>query len=278
MIGQGLKKVKLGKVVGRYQGWLGKLIGKIKLKYNFRFNYWKKLRKSLEEGYNPEKHGYIQVMEKSDITNPKEKKLLKTLNKTNLLLSVDTENNSYYVVDGNHRVKILKELYGEDYEVTVEVVINNPEDGAINVADGPIKSLRKGVKTIPIIYYPSMIFFLIYLFLPVLLFSLFCYVFMMFTKNNADKYHTDTHPKKGFVWLYKKSKFLYEMIMTVYYNGRNGVLLVAFLGYLYYILSTNFYEILIMTAISFSIMAIFRVLNIPQTIHLPDLIRKIRGI
>ena len=75
----------------------------------------------------------------------------------------------------------------------------------------------------------------------------------------------------------KKSKFLYEMVMTVYYNARNGVLLIAFLGYLYYILSSNWYEILIITAISFSIMAIFKVLNIPQTIDIPALIKKIRG-
>ena len=277
MIEQGLKKVKLGDVVGRYQGWLWKFIGKITSPFKFKgFYHWKRLRKSLEEGYNPEKYGYIQVLEKSNITNSKEKNLLKTLTKTNLLLSLDSENKSYYVVDGNHRIKILKELYGKDYEVTVEVVINNPEDGAINAGDGPIKTLRKGIKTIPIIYWPSIIFFLWYLLLPVLLFSVFCYVFMMFTKNHGKKYYTDTHPKKGFTWLYKKSKFLYEMVMTVYYNGRNAVLVVAFSGYLYHILSTSFYEILIMTAISFSIMAIFRVLNIPQTIHLLDLINKIK--
>ena len=99
---------------------------------------------------------------------------------------------------------------------------------------------------------------------------------MMFTKNHQQKYYTDTHPKKGFVWLYNKSKFLYEMVMTVYYNARNGVLLIAFLVYLYHILSVNFYGILIMTGISFLIMIIFRILNIPNTIHLLDLIKKIK--
>lgn len=273
-----LKKVKLGQTFGRYGGWFGKFIGKIVLKYNLRFRYWKKLRKSLEEGYNPEKYGYIQVLEKENKNSrtSTEGKILNVLDTAGAVLSLDTEERSYYVVDGNHRIKILKELYGDDYEITVEVVINNPEDGAINAGDGPIKTLRKGIKTIPIIYYPSIIFFLIYLLVPVLLFSLFCYVFMMFTKNHQQKYYTDTHPKKGFVWLYNKSKFLYEIVMTVYYNARNGVLLVAFLVYLYHILSVNFYGILIMAGISFLIMIIFRILNIPNTIHLLDLIKKIK--
>ena len=74
----------------------------------------------------------------------------------------------------------------------------------------------------------------------------------MFTKNHSKKYYTDTHPKKGFGWLYEKSKPLYEIIMTIYYNARSGVLLLAFLVYLYYIIIGNLYGILIMAAISFS--------------------------
>jgi len=242
VVGNLLKKVKLGKLVRENP--------ESRLYWNRR-GQLKKLTRSLEEeGYNPEKYGYIQVYQKDSV---------------------------YVIRDGQHRTKLLNDLYGEDYEITVELVINNPEDGGIDANDGFLTTMRKGIKTLPIIYLPSMIFFLIYLFLPVLLFSLFCYVFMMFTKDNGWKYYHDTHPKKGFVWIYKKSKFLYEMVMTVYYNARNGVLLIAFLGYLYYILSSNWYEILIITAISFSIMAIFKVLNIPQTIDIPALIKKIRG-
>jgi len=273
--GNRLKKVRLGDIVEKYPGWFSRVVRK----YNLSFFNWKKLRKSLVgQGYDPEKYGYVQVLEKPiNGSNQKGVKALEVLNATGNLLTIDTQENSYYVVDGNHRVKILKELYGEDYRVTVEVVINNQEDGAISTGDGPVKTLKKGLKTIPIIYYPTIIFFIWYLLLPLLLFSLFCYVFMMFTKNNSKKYYTDTHPKKGFGWLYEKSKSLYEIVMTVYYNMRTGVLLVAFLVYLYYIISGNLYGILIMAAISFTIMGIFRVLNIEQTIHLPDLIKKIKN-
>ena len=60
MIEQGLKKVKLGDVVGRYQGWLWKFIGKITSPFKG-FYRWKKLRKSLEEGYNPEKSYTVKI-------------------------------------------------------------------------------------------------------------------------------------------------------------------------------------------------------------------------
>jgi len=265
-----LKKVRLGEILTNYPGWFTRTIRK----YNLTFFNWKKLRKSLEgQGYNPEKYGYIQVLEKPE----KEIKVLEVLNTTGNLLTMDTKENSYYVVDGNHRIKALKELHGDDYSITVEVVLNNTEDGAISAADGPGKTLKKGLKTIPIIYYPTIIFFTCYLLLPLLLFSLFCYVFMMFTKNHSKKYYTDTHPKKGFGWLYEKSKPLYEIIMTIYYNARSGVLLLAFLVYLYYIIIGNLYGILIMAAISFSIMGLLKILNIEQIIHLPDLIKKIKN-
>tara|TARA_R110002051_G_scaffold103182_2_gene174871 strand:- start:327 stop:758 length:432 start_codon:yes stop_codon:yes gene_type:complete len=58
---------------------------------------WKRLKESLEKGYNPKKYGYIQV--------------IKYLRK-----------NKYYVYDGNHRVKLLKEMYGNEHQIMVERV------------------------------------------------------------------------------------------------------------------------------------------------------------
>ena len=57
---------------------------------------YKNITASIEkEGFNPEKYGYPAVVH-------------------------DEANNTFEIKDGNHRYKILKELYGDDYEVEVE--------------------------------------------------------------------------------------------------------------------------------------------------------------
>ena len=55
--------------------------------------YWDNLRSSLKDGYRPDsfEHGYIRI---SRFNN---------------------------VLDGNHRIHIMKKLYGEDYEINVRV-------------------------------------------------------------------------------------------------------------------------------------------------------------
>ena len=58
---------------------------------------WMELRESLKNGYLPEKHkdGYIKV--------------IKIWRK-----------NKYHVYDGNHRVKLLREMHGNEYNVEVK--------------------------------------------------------------------------------------------------------------------------------------------------------------
>jgi|ETNvirenome_6_85_1030632.scaffolds.fasta_scaffold05294_2 hypothetical protein len=56
---------------------------------------WKKLKKSLEKGYQPTKYGYVKVIKY-------------------------WRKNKYYVYDGNHRVTLLKEMYGNEYRIAVQ--------------------------------------------------------------------------------------------------------------------------------------------------------------
>ena len=58
---------------------------------------WKKLKESLTKGYYPKKYknGYIKVIKY-------------------------WWKNKYYVYDGNHRVKLLKEMYGNEHQIEVE--------------------------------------------------------------------------------------------------------------------------------------------------------------
>ena len=58
--------------------------------------WWAKLRTSLGNGYNPNKYNYVQVV--------------KYWGK-----------NRYYVHDGNHRVCLLKEMYGDEYQISVKI-------------------------------------------------------------------------------------------------------------------------------------------------------------
>lgn len=60
---------------------------------------WKELRESLMKGYQPEKYsrGHIRVF-KSPLSD------------------------RYHVYEGNHRTKLLKEMYDNEYEVEVIVV------------------------------------------------------------------------------------------------------------------------------------------------------------
>jgi len=100
----------------------------------------------LDEGYNPEKYGYILIFEE----------------KTNSSVP-------YRAKDGNHRLKILKELYGEEHEIPVMVSVNPPD--LREELDATTENLWDGLSKIPLMLLPSILFFAWYMLIEVLIVS-----------------------------------------------------------------------------------------------------------
>jgi len=215
-----------------------------------------RIKKSiLKFGYDPEKFGYIAVNKKYADGKP------------------------YRAVDGNHRVRVLRELYGEDYEVTVSDVSSYfTDDDSVNRPISTMGKLKEGLTHLPIMYYPSFVFFIWNMLLEVMLFSLFCFFTLMLVRDRSQDRFIDTHPKKGLVWVYNKSTLLYEIIMNIYYNSRHIILGIAFLYYVYYIISNYFYGLLIVGGITILIMVIFKFLGLSVILNLKDTIKKIKNI
>jgi len=61
---------------------------------------WNSLKESIEKyGYNPQKFGYIEVIPRVD----------------------EAATYRYNIKNGNHRLKIIRDMYGDDYEIDVRV-------------------------------------------------------------------------------------------------------------------------------------------------------------
>ena len=213
---------------------------------------FKKIRKSLiQNGYNPEKYGYIQVFEKNiGNTSP------------------------YRAKDGNHRVKILKELYGEDHEITVMVSVNVPDP--VREMNSTWGELWDGIIKLPIITIPAIVYFLWYMFFDVIIVSVICYFFMMFTKDIASKANTDSHPKKGLGWLHDNAKVIYEGMMTIYYNYRRIILILIIAFYAYHVVTTHLMGLLILGGITIIMRFLFERLFDNINVSFYDLKQKIK--
>ena len=70
---------------------------------------WEKLKESLvKEGHNPKKYGYIKV-------RPKYNGIKYDIKRGKWVGTTDF----FEITDGNHRVRVLKNLYGNDYKIMV---------------------------------------------------------------------------------------------------------------------------------------------------------------
>tara|TARA_R110000824_G_scaffold111850_4_gene260616 strand:- start:5551 stop:6453 length:903 start_codon:yes stop_codon:yes gene_type:complete len=231
---------------------------------------YKILKKSLtENGYNPEKYGYVEV---------------ETL--------YPNTDQPYRARDGNHRTYLLKEIYGNDYEITVnhlnsgyltktgifargtsEQEQRDLEQGKIFPGGelGLFGKLLNAFKTIPILYYPTFIFFMWYMFVPLMLACITMFVLLQIIPDPNFNRVDHVHPFKILKSVYNKSQRIYEWIVTLYYNYRNMIILSVLLYYIYYLLTNYFYEFLILGVSTALISLILTRLKIDTQINFHDL-------
>lgn len=173
-----LVEVRLGDIKTRYDGGV---FGMITNFFYKRYD-WGGLRLSIKEnGYDPEKYGYI---------------LLK--NKTK-------EDELFRLWDGHHRVKIMKELFGED-----KLIVAQTYDKEIT---------KKAIDVIPIRQIPTIIVMLTMI-KPFIVGTTLSWLILVILPETKQKSVTDTHPIKGMGWIFETSKVLYKVIMWIYYNIR----------------------------------------------------------
>ena len=220
-------------------------------------NFFQKIKQNklknsiIKNGYNPEKYSHVLIFK-------------------------DTPNTDvpYRVKDGNHRVKILKELYGEDYKIVVMESSGQSEEKKENTV---LNQLLEGLTGIPVILIPSVIFFVWYMLTEVLIVSFACYFFMMFVKDIRKKAKTDQHPKKYLSFIYNKFKPLYEILMTIYYNFRMIGLCGIILLYTYHILTTHLIGFLILIGITLILQFIVVKLFDEEHINFPTILKILKS-
>lgn len=215
-------KVKLNQIDGRFDttNWLHRIKKSISL-YG-----WGGLENSIiKKGYDTEKYGFIKV-------RPSRNK-----------------SGRYEVLDGNHRVEILKKIYGKEEEIWVEL----PE----------LKSDEADTFTdLKIMYLPTIMFFIYYALLPLICISVILYMVLVWVKDIKYRAQTDTHPLKGLTWLHKTSKQLYDMVIMLYYNAQSILCGMLFLAYVVYLFYWYWMEILIFTCFNVILFFIFRFFGI----------------
>tara|TARA_R110002012_G_scaffold295514_4_gene492111 strand:- start:741 stop:1490 length:750 start_codon:yes stop_codon:yes gene_type:complete len=206
----------------------------------------------LENGYDAEKYGYIVIIEEHPGTKQ-----------------------PFIARDGNHRLRVLEELYGKDYEVSVMEVVNPSSE--LLEEDSLFGTLWGGTSSLPIFLYPGLIFFMWYMFLEVMLVSVVCYLIMMFFKDISKNAYTDTHPKKYLSWVHDNAKTLYELLMFLYYNYRRIIIGIIAVIYVYHILVSHFIGLVVVGVITAALKYTFEWFAIDPMIGLPSLIREIKN-
>ena len=152
------------------------------------------IRKSLKKkGYDPTTFGHIA-------------------------LTYDSSIDKYVTFDGNHRITILKELYGDDYEIEAKRHVPCDDCGDVEW-------------DIPIAQTPIMIFFVMYTLVPTFVMAITLYISYYYLPDFKIYAKLNQHPVKSLSWLYNKSELMYTFIMRIFYNLNYIITALILLGY-----------------------------------------------
>jgi len=173
---------------------------------------WDELKNKIKkEGYKPLQYTYIKICKTNPEVYPK----------------------PYRALDGNHRLKVMKELYDEGFKIDG---VGN--DGTINVLEKESK-LWNQLLNIPIrfalVFWVPVIFYLkstLFAFLGIILLNLII-------PDYKTKFKNTKHPIKRLGWLYNISTATYEWVISLITNLQFLSLVVILGFYCYYILTNH---------------------------------------
>ena len=227
-------KVRLGDIEGR------KMVTKSKyVKINpLKFFKLSMLRKSLKDnGYTPSKFGYVS-------------------------LTYNSTTGKYLTFDGNHRLLILKELYGDDYEIEAIRHIPCDDCGDLNF-------------NIPIVQIPVMVFFILYALLPTIILAICLYIIYYYLPDFKLYTKLHVHPVKRLTWLYNKSQDVYSFVMNIFYNTKYIINIVILLTYVIWVFWSNLYVCIIMIIIQVALTQTLKYFKLEE-LKCGDLIKKLK--
>ena len=197
------------------------------------------IRKSLKDkGYDPGTFGHIA-------------------------LTYDSNIDKYVTFDGNHRIAVLKETYGDDYEIEAKRHLPCDDCGDVTW-------------DIPIAHTPTMLFFVMYTLLPTIIVLAVFYITYYYLPDFKiyAKLHNQ-HPVNGLRWLYNKSEAIYTFIMRVFYNINYILNVILALIYVIWILYYNFYICMIVVVIQIILTQTLKYFNMEE-LKYGDVIKKLK--
>tara|TARA_R100001377_G_C3172789_1_gene103693 strand:- start:353 stop:1075 length:723 start_codon:yes stop_codon:yes gene_type:complete len=198
-------------------------------KPNFKsiFYGWRRLRKSINtKGYVPEKFSYMQVC----VDENTDKK--------------------YKIVDGNHRVKILENLYGEDFEVEVELV-ESPRKVIKGLYDRMVKPLldsNTSGKVVNVLILGVILwYFFIVNFLATILVTIILWYIMKYFPNDDGKYAKSLmyYPSEDKTKWFNKHPKIYTILLNINKNLRIILIFLFLMTYLIYLATSSFIQLCI---------------------------------
>lgn len=189
------------------------------------FYGWDRLKKSIvKNGYEPENFTHMEVYKSED------------------------DNSKYILINGNHRLKILEELYGLDYEVTVNLN-DSPKSATKGLYDRLVRPLLSTttlnkITNIMILLITIWYFFIVN-FIPTAVCGIsLWFILQYFPEANYDKrlHYEPNKDKKKWADSYP---FFYEILLNINKNLRVILVAVFLISYLIYLAANSFIHLCI---------------------------------